>query len=196
MGFFAKGRPIKRVWKPGKLRKVTWGSVLRTEGLRQSLQVDRATRCSEERPCCLGRLHQKSGRNQWSRYPTPRGCSVCSSQEPLVPENQAPHWITSPRKHMNTEGLLLSYFLSGLHYDTHQKEVFQCKASDISSHVLAVALDRPNQYVILLLAIYNSTSPTFLWVSLCALVEAFYWFLRLYVCMHCICAILCGLLCT
>lgn len=28
-----------------------------SSGLRQSLQVDRAASCSEERPCCLGRLH-------------------------------------------------------------------------------------------------------------------------------------------
>jgi len=43
-----------------------------------------------------------------------------------------------------------------------------------------VVLDRANQYVILLLAIYNSASPTFLSVLLVASAETFYWFLRLY----------------
>lgn len=135
--------------------------------------------------------HQKSAEQE--SYPQ----RLSPSQEAPAPGNQAPHWITAPRKRMNNDGLLLSYFLPGLHYYTCQNEMLSYKSSDVlSSHGLAVALERPNQYVFSLLAIYNSVSWTFLSILFYALIEKFYWFVRLHVCLHWICAMLCGLLRT
>lgn len=187
-GILHKRKPIVRVLKPEKARKVAWTAVLR---LKAELLGRQTSQLQWEKPPgkTTPETHQKS-LEQKSYSQKLLGWPMLGV---FIVSSQAPHQITTPKTPWTPRNFCCLVFCQASIITLIRTEHSSAVSYIQSWHVLA---DRPNQCVILLLTIYNSISPTLLSVLLYTLMEEFYWFLRLDLCIHCVYGILRGLSCT